>query len=255
MVLHIRTIAYYTLLEALRNRMAWLILAAAVIGIGLTGFLNELAITESRQVQTALFAAFARFSAVFLLSTFVITSTIREFNDKGLELILALPVPRSGYFFGKLAGFAALATLPALLFGLVMLLLSSPAQAAIWTLSLLLELWLMAAFSLLCVLTFSQVLIALSAAMAFYLMSRSVAALQLIAQVSHGDATLSQQFIHYVVKGISIMMPRLDQFTQTEWVVYHTATWELLPSLLGQSAIYLFLLIGAALFDLYRKNI
>lgn len=250
-----QTIAFYTLLEALRNRLMWLFLFIALIGIGLSGFLNELAITESRQIQVALLAAFLRFSAVFLIAAFVVTSMVREFNDKGLELVLALPMPRASYLLGKLAGFAALSMIPALLFGLLTAFFSPPAQAALWTISLIGELWIVAAFSLLCVLSFNQIMAALSAVIAFYLLARSVTALQLIGGSSLNDQSLSQQTINAVINAISAVLPHLDKFTRTEWLVYHSGTWMTLSPLLMQTAIYLSLLVGASLFDLYRKNI
>ncbi|MGZ5790356.1 MAG: ABC transporter permease, partial [Burkholderiaceae bacterium] len=187
MLRQIRTIAFYTLLEALRNRLMWLIVVIALIGIGISGFLNALAITESRQIQLALLAAFLRFSAVFLIATFVVTSMVREFNDKGLELVLALPLPRVGYLFGKLTGFALLAFVPTVLFGLLTLLFTPPLQSTLWMISLLCELWIVAAFSLLCVLTFNQIMTALSAVMAFYLLARSITALQLMGNSSQVD--------------------------------------------------------------------
>ena len=82
------TIAYYTLLEALRNRLMWLLGLVLVIGIGLSGFLSDLAVTEQKETQVALLAAFLRFTAVFLMVIFVVTSLVREANDKGLELVL-----------------------------------------------------------------------------------------------------------------------------------------------------------------------
>lgn len=251
----IHTIARYTFLEALRNRLMWLVVAVLVIGIGMSGFLNALALTESRQIQLALLAACWRFAAVFLLATFVVTSMVREFNDKGLELLLAMPMPRAGYLFGKLLGFALLALVPALLFGTVVALLAPFPQAVLWTLSLICELWIVAAFSMLCVFTFSQVMTALSAVMAFYLLARSVTALQLIGHAPFNDATASQRVINAVIDAIATLLPHLDQFTKSEWLVYHAGTWATLPPILAQSAIYLVLLSGVALFDLYRKNI
>jgi len=250
-----RTIAFYTLLEALRNRLMWLVVLVALIGIGLSGFLQEIAITESSQIQVALLAAFLRFSAVFLLATFVVTSMVREFNDKGLELVLALQLPRAGYLLGKLAGFAALSLVPALLFGLLTVLLAPAAHAALWTVSLICELWLIAAFSLLCVLTFNQVMAALSASMAFYLLARSVAAFQLIGQGPLSDKSVSQQVINFVIDAIAALLPHLDEFTRTDWLVYHNGNLATLFPLLAQTGIYLALLAGAALFDLYRKNL
>ena len=251
----IRTIALYTLLEALRNRLTWLIVLVALIGIGLSGFLNELALTESRQIQTALLAAFLRFSAVFLLATFVVTSMVREFNDKGLELLLALSLPRAAYLLGKLLGFGALAVLPAALFGVLTVFFTSLTQSMLWTISLVLELWIVAAFSMLCVLTFNQIMASLSAVMGFYLLARSIATMQLIGNDPMSAHSASQNVIGFVINGLSAVLPHLDQFTRTEWLVYHTGNWSVLLILLVQSAICLALLGGAALFDLYRKNI
>jgi ABC-type transport system involved in multi-copper enzyme maturation permease subunit len=251
----IRTIAFYTLLEALRNRLMWLIVVVALIGIGISGFLNALAITESRQIQLALLAAFLRFSAVFLIATFVVTSMVREFNDKGLELVLALPLPRLGYLFGKLAGFALLAVVPTILYGLLTLLFTPPLQTLLWMISLLCELWIVAAFSLLCVLTFNQIMTALSAVMAFYLLARSITALQLMGSSAQADHTASQHVINVVINTVSTLLPHLDQFTRTEWLVYHTGNWAMLLTLIVQSVIFLVLLSGASLFDFYRKNI
>ena len=251
----IGTIAFYTLLEALRNRLSWLLLLVAFIGIGLSGFLNELALTESRQIQVALLAAFLRFSAVFLLATFVVTSMTREFNDKGLELLLALPLPRAAYLLGKLLGFAALAVVPGVLFGLLTAFFTTPLQASLWTISLICELWIVAAFSMLCVLTFNQIMAALSAAMGFYLLARAIAAVQLIGNDPLSAHTTSQQVIGLVINSLSAVLPHLDEFTRTDWLVYQSGTWATLSVLLLQSAICLMLLGSAALFDLYRKNI
>ena len=45
------TIAYYTLLEALRNRLMWLLGLVAVVGMGLSGFLGDLAVTVFAPIE------------------------------------------------------------------------------------------------------------------------------------------------------------------------------------------------------------
>ena len=177
-------IARYTLLEALRSRLLWLFVLAACGAVGLSGFLQQLALTESRAVQAALLAAGLRLASVFLLATFIITSMAREAADKGLELLLALPMPRAAYLLGKLAGYGALAAIPALLFGALMLPFAAPAQGALWGLSLLGELWIVAAFSLLCAASLQQALPALAATGGFYVLARMLGSLQLLAHLS-----------------------------------------------------------------------
>src|SRR6266704_3668801 len=111
----VASLARATLLEAVRNRLLWLAVVVVVIAFGLAQFLNQVAITESREIQTALLAAPLRFAAVFIVAVFVITSMVRELSDKVTELLLSLPAPRSAYFFGKFAGYAMLASILALL--------------------------------------------------------------------------------------------------------------------------------------------
>ncbi|WP_317202127.1 ABC transporter permease [Janthinobacterium sp.] len=249
------TIARYTLLEALRNRLLWLLLLAALGAVGLSGFLNALALTESRQVQAALLAALLRLAAVFLTATFVVTSMVREANDKGLEMLLALPMPRAAYLLGKLAGYAALALLPALMFGALTLPFATPAQAALWSVSLLCELWIVAAFGVLCALSFSQALPALAGTAGFYLLARVVGSLQLLGQQHGGSAPLAQRGIAAGLDLIAAALPALDQFTRTDWLLYQGGDAAALLGVLLQTAIYLALLTAAALFDLYRKSL
>ena len=249
------TIARYTLLEALRNRLLWLLIGAALGAVGLAGFLHELALTESHALQAALLGAVLRLAAVFLIATFVITSMVREANDKGLELLLALPLPRGTYLAGKLAGFGALAIVPALLFGALALALAPAGQAALWALSLLCECWIVAAFSVLCVLTLQQVLPALAAALAFYLMARAIGPLLLIGQAGGTATDLGQHVLGGAMQVLGLLLPHLDGFTRSDWLVYHGGTGADLLAIAVQTALYVGLMAAAGLFDLYRKQI
>src|SRR5260221_369233 len=87
----VASLARATLIEAVRNRLLWLAVMVVVIAFGLAQFLNQVAITESREIQTALLAAPLRIAAVFIVAVFVITSMVRELSDKVTELLLALP--------------------------------------------------------------------------------------------------------------------------------------------------------------------
>nr|WP_315260407.1 ABC transporter permease subunit [uncultured Duganella sp.] len=249
------TIARYTLLEALRNRLAWLVLIMMAGAVALSGFLNELALTESRQLQAALLAAVLRLAAVFLMAAFVITSMAREANDKGLELLMALPLPRAVYLFGKLAGFATLALMPAGLFGALGLFFAPPAQAGLWAFSLLCECWIVAAFSLLCMLTLSQVLPALAAAFSFYLLARAIGALQLLGHGAGAASSFGQQALNGGIDGLALLLPHLDRFTRSDWLVYHNGSGAELGMIAVQTVIYVVLLSAAALFDLHRKEL
>lgn len=252
----VAAIARYTLLEALRNRLGWLLLFAMVLTVAGACFLALVSLTEADAVRAAVVGSALRAEAVFLVALFVITTTVRELNDKGFEVLASLPIARAALLAGKLFGFAGVSLIIALLFGLVVWLFAPAVQAAIWTVSLLLELLMVMALSVLCLLTFSQIPAALAAVLAFYLLARSMAAFQLMAGGPMLDST--QGLVGWMADGLNLiayLLPSLHQFTRTEWLVYHQASWGDLGNLIGQSVIYLGLLTTAAMFDLYRKNL
>ncbi len=252
----VAVIAAYTLLEGMRNRLAWLVLGIIVAVFGLSEFIAEVAITETVEFQSAFLGATLRGFSVFMVSLFVITSMVRELNDKGLDLVLSLPIPRASYFLGKLLGFSFLSAATALLCSLLLLLYVPPEQVLIWGISLACELLIVTAFSLLCLFTFSHVTLALSVVMAFYVLARTISALQLIGGGPLIEGTsLSQQVINAFMASLAFVLPELHNFTVSEWLVYHTGQWGALLAIIGQSAIYVLLLCGAALFDLYRNSL
>lgn len=249
------SIARFTFIEALRNRLFWLVFVVLLAALGLTEFIGAIAITESIPIRAAFLGALLRFSAVFIVGLFVIASGVREFNEKGLELVLSLPLPRAGYYLGKLAGFSLFALLTALLCAAPLLFYAPAGQVLLWGVSLSCELLIVTAFSLLCLLTFRQVTLALSAVIGFYVLARSLAAIQLIGGGSLADAgSLAQQVINTTLAVIAFALPGLDRFTSSAWLVYHTGDWSSLAYVLGQTLVYLPLLAGAGLFDLYRRE-
>ena len=63
----------YTLREVVQNRLLWIVLFFALIGIGGAAFVGDLAIIENRAVETSLLAAAYRFCAVFVMVIVVIS--------------------------------------------------------------------------------------------------------------------------------------------------------------------------------------
>ncbi len=248
------TLARITLVEAVRNRLLWLAAAIIVIALGMAQFLSQVAITESREIQTALLAAPMRVAAVFMVAVFVITSMVRELNDKVTELLLSLPAPRSQYFLGKFAGYATVAAVVAGLSALPLTPFASPYGLALWTASLFCELLIVAAVSLFCVLSFVQVVPAFAAVAGFYLLSRSMAAMQVIAGAPLQEPTLADRAVNVIVALIALILPSLDRMTQTAWLIGPPPGAGEVGGVLGQTAIYLLLIGSASLFDLYRRN-
>ncbi len=251
----IQTIAKFTIIESIRNRLLWLSLLMMVIGFVLVEFVGDLAITEHNATQLSVLAVFLRLSAVMLVALFVVSSSLRELQDKTLEMILAMSVPRSKYYLGKLLGYVSVATLIGLIFALLLLLYAPFEQVLIWSISLVLELVLVVAMALVMLFTFKQTPAALTGVFLIYVASRVMSSLYLMSQYpivsNHG---LGQKFIDGFVGLMTWLLPDLSRYTQTEWLVYSVSDWSQLMPILLQTLIYLSLLSTIALFDFYRKN-
>jgi hypothetical protein len=252
---YIATLSRLTLLEAWRTRLGLVVALVLLVGEGFTVLLGQMAITETREIQAVLAAAFFRVAAVLIVAIFVIVSQARESADKALEVLLSLPTSRSQYLLGKLAGYVTIAWLNALTFCLPLLFFGSIASVASWGLSLGLELTLVAAASLFFAVTLPQIAGALTSVFGFYLLSRSMAAFQLMGSSPLLDEGLGGRAMNFVLDTIATILPRLDLFTQSAWLTDTAGRFSLLPGLALQATVYTTLLVGGTLFDLYRKDL
>jgi hypothetical protein len=189
------------------------------------------------------------------VSAHVLGCIVREFDDKGIDALLALDLPRTHYILGKLGGFVALAVLIALAAALPLLPQAAPPAVLQWGLALALELAVVAAFSLFCVMAFGQFIPAAALVLAFYLLARSLTAIQLIsAHPLSGAGTWSHEAGRWLVDALALVMPALDRWPQTAWMIDAPAPWPGLAAVLAQALLYVALLAGAAMVDFQRRN-
>jgi hypothetical protein len=251
----IATIARFTMLEALRTRFPMLVLLVLGIALAASFFVREIAITESGRYQTAFYAATIRLASVFVAALYTIASVSREFQDKGLDVMLALDVPRSHYVAGKLLGLLAIGSAVAVVNAVPLIPLAGMESAAQWTLSLAWELAVVVALALFCVVTFTAVMPAASFVIAFYVLARALTAIRLLsANPLAGGEALSQRFMNACVEGLAWIVPAIDRWTQTSWLVDQRALWIDIAGLTGQSLAFVVVLAAATVFDMQRKN-
>jgi ABC-type Na+ efflux pump permease subunit len=246
-------LARLVLLEARRGALPWLAAAAVALSLGLAVFLSQVALTESRALQASIVAAVLRACAVFLIAAHVATSVLREINDKGLELMLSLPLGRSKQYAGRFIGFAACAVAISLFFALPLLLWSPAPAVAYWAGSLAVETALMAAATLFFAMSLGQLLPAIAASAGFYLLARSIAAIQDIASGPLRDESLADRFARWAVDAVALLFPRLDSVTRSEWLLYGTPAPSAYAAAVGGLVVYASLLIAAGLFDFHRR--
>jgi ABC-type transport system involved in multi-copper enzyme maturation permease subunit len=251
----IATFARFGALEAVRTRLPLVAAVVVFTVFGASYFVREIAITESARFQTAFYAATIRYATVFLAALYVIASVSRELQDKGLEVVLALDVARAEYVLGRLAGFLCVAAAVAVLAGIPLVLLTTADAATQWTISLAVELAVVVALSVFCVITFNQVMSAASFVIAFYILARAMTAIRLISgNPIAGADSVSHEAMSWLVEAIAVVMPAFDRWTRTAWLVDEPGRWSDIGVIVGHGSVFIIVLATAAVFDLYRKN-
>lgn len=256
MTTRVLPIARYTVLEAVRTRLP-LAIGIAMLGlVGMSVFVRELALIQDARIQTIAYAAVARVSALFIIALHVGGTLSREFEDKGLDAVLALDIPRWQYIAGKYAGYAALGIGIAAVTALPVFFLSDVGAALAWLISLALESCIIVAIAMFCVVTFSHLPSAMAFVAGFYLLCRSIAGLRMLAEhPTAGADTLAHQLMGGVLTVVSTLVPALDAWTRTTWLVDAPPSWTELSYIAGETGLYVVLLVTATLIDFHRKSL
>jgi hypothetical protein len=249
------TLARFVVLEARRSGLPWLALACVAASALVAVFLSQVALTESAALQAAVTAAVLRASAVFLIAVHVAASTLREINDKGLELMLSLPMRRSSHYLGRLAGYCTCGAALAIAFAIPLLAWAPPGAAALWGLSLAFECALVASAALFFSMTLAQLVPAIAATAGLYLLARSMSAVQAIAGGPLAEPSLASDAARWSIRAVGWLLPRLDAVTRTDWLLYGAPSASAYAAAMSGLVIYWVLLAAAGLFDFHRRSV
>jgi hypothetical protein len=130
------------------------------------------------------------------------------------------------------------------------------AVVGVWCASLFLELAIVCALSVFCIVTFSQVLPAVTLIFGLYLLGRTITAMRLMSETALiGKMGGARPALDFGVDLLSYIIPPLDRFSMTEWIAEKAVAPDVLGPIVLLAAISVALLIAAALFDFYRREI
>ena len=166
-----------------------------------------------------------------------------------------MPVSRTVFFVGKIAGFILCGFSLALVFSAVMLLFADIGDLVLWCLSLCLELAIVSTFAFFAVLSFNQqTTAAVFITFFFYLLSRLTETIELISQSPAIFETLGNNILEFMLWILKLVLPPMANFTKTDWLVYG-GDYGALPGLVATTIVYCGLLGAMSMWDFTRKNI
>jgi hypothetical protein len=214
----------WSMLEAWRNRFALWLLMLIGLGIGVSLFAQAQAITESTEIQIAVFVAWVRFGLAFIWSIHVVQSLTRELESGFVHVLLAHPMSRLEYVVGRGLGLTLVSQIAALILTLVLICLSPPAgvlATAVWGLTLALELLIITAVALFFSLGFARLLPALASTLLFYGFARVLETLQYMAAhpVGQDPNSLEVQIGQWMLAAVGWVVPHLGALARTEWLL------------------------------------
>lgn len=243
----------FVFLTALRDRLFAGLFTLVAIGFSLAIYLGDAALVEKGQTTVVYAGGAARTVLVLGLIVFQAFHIQRLYETREIEALLSRAISREMFIVAYWAGFALVAViLAAPIIALVFLFQWSTEGAAWWALSLILEVFIIMAFAMFAGITFEKAVPAVFGTLGFYVLARLMNFFLAISEttVLEGVNVVAIPLTDF----ISMLLPRLDLFAQTRWLVYGPGETDSLLILVGQAALYIPLLLGAAMFDLRRKR-
>ena len=248
-----RTLVSYIMATALRDRLflSFLVMTALAAGIGL--FIGGAAIVEKRELSIVYVATATRLIMVVGLVLFVCFYLRRSFESREVELMLSRPISRTAFVLAHVISFILLALVAAIIAMIVVGAVVQPGVEALlrWSLSLWLECCIMVLTALFFSLALTSAVANVLACFGFYVLARMIGLLTGIAPSTTADSPVLY-FVGQVMEAISIVIPRLDLFGQTSWLIYGVGGEIGLSVIAIQALVYAPMIVAAAVFDMKR---
>lgn len=248
----------YILLTAVRDWLFIALFAVMFFAIVIATFLGGTALVEQEQMVISYIAGSTRVILQIGLVVFVCFHVRRAFENREVEVILSRPISRAGFVISYWFGFAMLSALLVLPLGVYLALSLNEINfygLLNWSVSLLLESVLVIAFSLSAALILRSAVTAVLGTFCFYVISRLMGFM--IFMIDKPYLFDQEGFKFYTSMALyffSMAIPRLDLYTETNWLIYGLADditdWVFLP----QTLIFAPLLLAMAIVDFRRKQ-
>ncbi len=248
----------YVLLTATRDRLFFGLLLGVLAAAYISSVLGSTAMLEPEQMTLSFTAASARVIIMVGIIVFIGFHMRNAFDAKEIDVLLSRPISRTTLVLSYWLGFAAVAAL--LVLPTVVLLwffvkVINVTGFLLWSVSLLLESLLVVSIALFASLTIRSGVGTVLASLAIYTLSRMMG---FFINTTKSGILFEEHQVNVVsvslMKAISVIVPRLDFFAKSSWLTYGPKSYDDLTLFLMQAAVFVPLLLAAAVIDFKRKQ-
>lgn len=245
----------YILLTALRDWLFSGLFIAILIAAAISATMGSTAFIEEKEMTLAFSSQSARLILMTGLIVFVCFHIRNAFETKEIDVILSRPITRSNLILSYWLGFSFVGLLLAVPVVIIINFIGANNSAGFigWAVSLILEMALVISLALFAAFTMRSAVTAVLACMGFYVLSRMMA---FFVFTSNSGMFNNEKFIFmkWILQAISTLLPRLDFFSKSEWLIYgfdSALDWQVFVL---QTVVFVPILLVAAMIDFRRKQ-
>lgn len=252
------SIIRYTIITALRDWLLLGLILMIVAAYGMSVFMGSTALVEQQEMALAYFAGSSRIIMVIGMVVFVCFHVRRLFDNREIELLLSKPISKIKFIIAYWLG---LSLISFVVIAPVILIFMSLFKASsfglfLWTSSVLCEIFLIIGFAMLASLIMRSAVSAVMSSFAFYLVCRLMGFFSAALMADHNmlaSGTIGH-YMSYIIKPISVMVPRLDLFAKSSWLIYGTEPGTDIWVYPVQTFVFAGVILSIAIFDFLRKE-
>jgi len=241
----------YILLTAQRDFLFFALAICVLAAVALSMFLGTNTVTEQSETAMVFAASVVRGVLILGLTIFTAFSISRFFENREIDLMLVRPVSRAKFVLSFWIGFSMIALLFVVFSSIILYLFSTPNLEGFlfWSTSLLLETMIVLALTMAAALILRSAVSAVLLSLAFYILAR-LSGFILMIVTKPGPETIQNK----IFMGVSSVIPRLDFFAKTEWLVYGVSNGTDVIHYMLQAVVFIALLLAIAIYDFQRKE-
>ncbi len=246
----------YILITAFRDWLFLGLFLVLMIAFGISGFLGDTALVEEAQMSLSYAAGSTRVILLVGLIVFVCFHVRTAFANREIELILSRPISRHVFVISYWMGFSFVATILVVALTLAISFMEIDHTGLLyWSLSMIMESLFIVAFALSTSLILRSAVSSVLFCFSFYFVSRMMGFFLFILDAPHHFANFNVDGItSRLIWLISTILPRLDLYGKSEWLIYGVANDTNYQFFIGQTIVYVPLLLLMAIYDFKRKQ-
>lgn len=246
----------YILITALRDWLFIGLLVGILVATGISATLGGTAFIEKQEMTLTFASGSSRLILMVGLIVFVCFHIRNAFDTKEIDVIMSRPISRSNLVIAYWLGFAFVAFLLTLPVFALIALVGVPSWSGFvgWALSLLLETMLVVALALFSSFTLKSAVTSVMATMGFYVLSRMMAFFVATSQSGMVGGEFKYILLRKILSVISTIVPRLDLFAKSEWLIYGFHSAQEWWVFILQVVIFVPILVLASIADFRRKE-